>query len=221
MKRVFDILAAGGSLVLLSPILAIAALAIRWTSGSPVIFRQIRVGRDGCDFLLCKFRTMRVMSGTEGGSFDAGSTAHVTPVGRILRKWKLDELPQLWNVLKGEMSLVGPRPEVRKWVQVYPERWALAHTVRPGITDPASIVYHDEENILAQSSDPERLYGEDILPHKLSLYESYVRTQTFWGDIGILLKTIWVVARGRWVKRDRPSAGCRRGLSANNTNGRE
>ncbi len=143
--------------------------------------------------MLFKFRTMTVRKGTEQGSFDAGSAARVTRVGAFLRKTKLDELPQLWNVLKGDMSLVGPRPEVRKWVEAYPERWARVLTVRPGITDPASIEFRNEEDILAASPDPERTYREVILPRKLDLYEEYVRTRSFWGDVGILLKTVWAV----------------------------
>ena len=124
-----------------------------------------------------------------------GNRRRVTGVGRLLRATKLDELPQLWNVLKGDMSLVGPRPEVRQWVAAYPERWARVLTVKPGITDPASIVYRDEESILARSPDPERTYREDILPHKLDLYEEYVRSRNFFGDIGIILKTLFAVIK--------------------------
>ena len=129
----------------------------------------------------------------DGGSFAVGDASRVTPIGQLLRKSKLDELPQLWNVLTGDMSLVGPRPEVRKWVDAYPERWSRVLTVRPGITDPASIVYRNEEELLARSPDPERTYREVILPHKLDLYEEYVRTQGFWRDIRVLLTTLWVV----------------------------
>ncbi len=138
---------------------------------------------------------MRVQKGAEKGSFDAGNASRVTHLGKLLRKNKIDELPQLWNVVKGDMSLVGPRPEVRKWVDAYPVRWAHVLTVRPGITDPASIVYRNEEEILARSSDPEKTYCEEILPHKLDLYEEYVRSRSFLGDIGILLKTMWAVFR--------------------------
>ncbi len=195
LKRCFDLFAAFTGAVLLLPLLIFLAAAILLTSGRPILFRQRRVSHGGCDFMLCKFRTMTVASGTEGGSFDVGSTVRVTPIGRILRQWKLDELPQLWNVICGNMALVGPRPEVRKWVEAYPERWARVLTVKPGITDPASIVYRNEEDILARSSDPEKTYREEILPHKLDLYEEYVRTCSFWGDIGILMKTFWAVFR--------------------------
>jgi lipopolysaccharide/colanic/teichoic acid biosynthesis glycosyltransferase len=132
----------------------------------------------------------------DAGTFDAGATSRVTPIGRFLRKSKLDELPQLWNVLRGEMSLVGPRPEVRKWVDAYPERWTFVHAVRPGITDPASIRFRNEEEILAASTDPEATYRDVILPQKLVLYEDYVRDRSFWGDIAIILKTIAVVVGG-------------------------
>lgn len=196
MKRLFDILAAACGLILTSPLLAVIGIMVRRTSGSPVLFRQIRVGQGGRDFILLKFRTMRPATGSQNGSFDVGCTSRVTAIGLVLRKWKLDELPQLWNVLKGDMSLVGPRPEVRKWVETYPARWPRVLTVRPGITDPASILYRNEEEILAASPDPERMYREVVLPHKFDLYDEYVRTQSFMGDLCILFKTLWVVARG-------------------------
>ena len=194
MKRCFDCITAAVGLVFASPLLFFIALLIRLTSDGPIFFRQVRIGRGGREFQLCKFRTMRVAPGTENGSFDAGNSMRVTAVGRLLRKSKLDELPQLWNVVTGDMSLVGPRPEVREWVEAYPEHWARVLTVRPGITDPASIAYRNEEDILAQSPDPQRAYREEILPHKLSLYEDYVRNQTFGGDIKILFATLRVVA---------------------------
>jgi len=195
MKRLLDSTSALFGLVLLGPVLMAVWIAIVLETGLPGLFRQQRVGRSGCEFYLFKFRTMTVKQGTEHGSFDAGRSTRVTRIGKLLRKSKLDELPQLWNVLTGDMALVGPRPEVRKWVAVYPDRWATVLTVRPGITDPASIVYRDEEEILARSVDPERTYREEILPHKLILYEEYVRSRSFWGDIGIIFKTLKVVAK--------------------------
>ena len=195
MKRCLDIAGAFVGLVVLAPLLIAVWIFVVLESGLPGLFCQQRIGRGGRDFVLYKFRTMTVRRGTESGSFDAGSSTRVTRVGRILRKTKLDELPQLWNVLKGDMSLVGPRPEVRKWVEAYPARWAKVLTVRPGITDPASIVYRNEEEILAESTDPEATYREEILPHKLSLYEEYVDTRSFRGDIGILLKTLRVMMK--------------------------
>ncbi len=191
-------------LIALSPLLLIFAFAVWAGSGWPIFFRQQRVGRKGRNFTLLKFRTMtvkgRAKEGEEGksqdeGTFDAGDTSRVTPIGRFLRKSKMDELPQLWNVVRGDMSLVGPRPEVRKWVDVYPDRWANVLTVRPGITDPASIQYRNEEEILAAASDPERTYRKEILPLKLNLYENYVRSRTFAGDIQIILETFKALFR--------------------------
>ena len=139
---------------------------------------------------------MTVQRGTERGSFDVGSSARVTRVGKLLRKTKLDEFPQLWNVLVGDMSLVGPRPEVRKWVEAYPDRWSKVLAVRPGITDPASIEFRNEEELLAAAPGPETCYRDVILPRKLDLYERYVATQSLGGDIGILFRTMWAVVRG-------------------------
>ncbi len=196
LKRLFDFIAASIGLVLLAPLLAAVALAVRRSSSGPVIFRQVRVGRAGADFVLCKFRTMRApVAPVDGATFEAGSTARVTPIGRVLRKWKLDELPQLWNVVKGDMALVGPRPEVRQWVQAYPERWSRVLRVRPGITDPASIEFRDEEEVLAAAPDPADYYRRVVLPRKLDLYERYVDTHTFSGDIRILFKTLRAVFR--------------------------
>ena len=195
MKRLVDVLAASAGLLLLSPLLLTLAAWVRLSSGSPVLFRQQRVGRGMRNFTLVKFRTMSVAPGTERGSFDAGRTTRVTPVGRFLRRTKLDELPQLWNVLVGDMSLVGPRPEIRRWVEVYPERWARVLAVRPGITDPASILYRNEEELLSAASDPQPVYREDILPHKLAIYETYVRNHSLVGDMVILWRTLIAVLR--------------------------
>ena len=192
-KMFFDVIFSGLGLLLLSPLLIIVAVMILIVDGNPIFFRQIRVGRNGDDFILNKFRTMRVIRGVASGTFDTGDTSRITKIGAFLRKTKLDELPQLWNVFKGDMSFVGPRPEVRKWVDTYPERWAQVLTVKPGITDPASIYYRNEEELLAQADDPVACYRDQILPHKLDLYEEYVRTRTFWGDIFLIFKTIKLV----------------------------
>jgi lipopolysaccharide/colanic/teichoic acid biosynthesis glycosyltransferase len=196
MKRAFDIFASIFGIIVFSPILILLILVIAVSSGLPVFFFQVRVGRGGRDFRLAKFRTMAVFRGAEMGTFDAGDSRRVNEVGRILRKAKLDELPQLWNVLKGDMSLVGPRPEVRKWVDAYSVRWSRVLAVRPGITDPASIMFRDEEELLASSSDPETMYRVEILPKKLDYYEAYVNSHTFWGDIVLILKTLRVVVIG-------------------------
>jgi lipopolysaccharide/colanic/teichoic acid biosynthesis glycosyltransferase len=136
---------------------------------------------------------MTLSMGTEKGEFEPGYLGRVTSFGRFLRRTKLDELPQLLNVLKGDMSLVGPRPEVKKWVDVYPKRWAAIHKVRPGITDPASLIYRKEEELLAGSLEPEKLYREEILPRKLSLYEEYVKKRNILMDFSIIMKTIFSV----------------------------
>lgn len=160
------------------------------TDGFPVLFRQKRVGLNGRDFWVYKFRSMTNRKQASLGSFDAGDSSRVTKIGRVLRKTKLDELPQLFNVLIGDMSIVGPRPEVRKWVETFPKEWEIIHRVKPGITDPASIAYKDEEVLLKMSSEPERTYREQILPHKLDLYKNYVKNRTFINDINLIFKTI-------------------------------
>lgn len=192
-KIFFDTVMAGFGLLLLIPVLFVVTVVIFVADGSPVLFRQIRVGKNGRDFVLNKFRTMTVLKDKAQGSFDAGNRERVTRIGAFLRKTKLDELPQLWNVIIGDMSLVGPRPEVRKWVDAYPERWAKILTVKPGITDPAAIRYRDEEELLSRTDNPEEYYRNNILPTKLNLYEEYVRTKSFCGDIGIIIKTILTV----------------------------
>ena len=193
LKRAFDLAAASAVLTLIAPFLALIYLAVRAGSPGPGVFRQVRVGRRGKDFVLYKFRTMTVRRGSESGSFDAGDGSRVTRLGRVLRATKIDELPQLWNVARGDMSLVGPRPEVRVWVEAYPERWAEILSVRPGVTDPAAILYRHEETLLAASPDPEATYRDQILPHKLGIYETYVRTRSFTADLTILWKTALAV----------------------------
>ena len=193
MKRIFDFTVSLFALILLLPLFILIMAGIMIFDSRPVLFRQARVGVNGYGFLLNKFKTMRVIRGAASGTFDAGDTSRITKIGAFLRKTKLDELPQLWNVFKGDMSFVGPRPEVRKWVDAYPERWAKVLTVKPGITDPASIYYRNEEELLAQADDPVACYRDQILPHKLDLYEEYVKSRTFWGDIFLIFKTIMLV----------------------------
>ena len=190
MKRLFDFFAALGALILLLPLLLLIALAVVFDSGWPPFFIQQRVGRRGRLFGICKFRSMAVLKEAAKGRFDAGDARRVTRVGRFLRRTKLDELPQLWNVVRGDMALVGPRPEVPAWVQVYPERWQKVLELRPGITDNAALEFRHEEKLLAAAPEPERCYREQILPRKLELYEHYLRTRSFGGDIQLLIKTI-------------------------------
>lgn len=195
MKRLLDILTSGVALVLVAPAAVVIAALVKIDSPGPAFFRQVRIGRRGRPFRLLKFRSMQVAEGSENGSFDAGSSLRVTRFGRILRKSKLDEIPQLLNILKGDMSLVGPRPEVRKWTEVYPERWQTVLQVRPGLTDRASIEFIDEERLLAESEDPEETYRSTVLPRKLDAAEEYVRSRTMAGDLRVIAATALAMVR--------------------------
>lgn len=196
MKRIFDFIISLIGIVILFPIFLLIILLIAFTMPGPILFRQQRIGQSGRVFLLNKFRTMRVLKAASKGSFEPGNSTRITPLGRILRKTKLDELPQLFNVLKGDMSIVGPRPEVKQWTEIYPEKWKIVHSVKPGITDNASIEFRNEEEILSASNDPVKTYQEVILPRKLDLYIDYVHNRSFLGDIKIILKTIKAVIEG-------------------------
>jgi lipopolysaccharide/colanic/teichoic acid biosynthesis glycosyltransferase len=193
LKRLFDLSVALAVLLGLSPLMLLLALSVKLNSPGEALFRQTRVGRGNRDFTLFKFRTMTVMEDAEQGRFDCGDHRRVTSLGAWLRLFKLDELPQFINVLKGDMSLVGPRPEVRPWVEVYPERWAKVLTVRPGLTDEASIEFRDEEKLLASAIDPERLYRETVLPRKLKHGEAYAARHNFLGDLSILARTLQAI----------------------------
>lgn len=193
MKRIFDLIASFGGLVLLSPVFLIIGFLIRLNNKGPVLFKQNRVGKDGKIFMLYKFRSMRESEFSKKGTFEPGITSRITTVGKVLRRTKLDELPQLFNVLKGDMSIVGPRPEIKKWTEVYPDKWAIVHSVKPGITDNASIEFHNEEVLLSQSPDPEKIYRDVILLRKLDLYIDYVNNNTFREDIKIILRTLKTV----------------------------
>lgn len=190
MKRILDVIVSIAVLLIAAPLMVIIAIIVATSSPGGALFRQQRIGRGGRPFTLLKFRTMHTTDGASSSSFDAGDTSRVTPIGKILRTTKLDELPQFINVLFGDMSLVGPRPEVERWTREYPERWKAVLSVRPGITDRASIEFRNEEQILAASDDPERTYKEKILPRKLDLAEHYVGSQSLLGDAWILLDTI-------------------------------
>lgn len=193
MKRIFDFWVSLVALILLAPVMLILALAVVLDSGLPVFFIQQRVGVRGRTFNIIKFRTMTVLREARQGTFDAGDSSRVTRVGQWLRRFKLDELPQIINVLKGDMSFVGPRPEIRKWVEVYPERWTKVLSVRPGITDNASIEFRNEEEILKASANPLQTYQNEVLPQKLDLYEHYVDNQSLWGDVKIVFRTFYTV----------------------------
>jgi len=191
-KRAFDLIVCVTIMVLVLPIFIGVALAVRMSSPGEIIFRQRRVGRGGRPFDILKFRTMR--SGQPGGMITVANDSRITAVGAVLRKWKLDELPQLLNVIRGEMSLVGPRPDVPEFVARYPE--ALRErilAVRPGITDLASIKYRNESDLLAEQKDPERYYREVILPDKLALAAAYADGPTLALDLRIIFMTLQVI----------------------------
>lgn len=193
LKRGFDIVVSASALVILSPLIIVVAVAVTTTSPGGVLFRQTRVGRHSAPFTIFKFRSMSVPTTGRSTEFTPGQTSRITTIGRILRKTKIDELPQLWNVFVGDMSIVGPRPEVPAWTKVYPVRWEIVLSVRPGITDSASIVFRDEEEILAAAADPEACYRKEILPRKLDLATQYATHHTFAGDIMIILRTLLAV----------------------------
>lgn len=189
MKRLFDFICSVMLLILIALPLLMVSFLIKLTTPGPIFFVQDRVGKNGKLFKLIKFRTMKVADGKTKGSFDAGDSSRITPVGNFLRKTKIDELPQLLNVIKGDMSLVGPRPEVKMWTEVYPEKWAIVHKVKPGITDEASITFRNEEVILKNAQNPTETYKNQILPQKLALYIQYVQNQSLLGDLKILIRT--------------------------------
>jgi len=196
MKRLFDTVFAATGLLGLLPVLAACAIAVRLSSPGPIIFRQQRVGLHGKIFKILKFRTMRVARTGEEPQITIGQNPRITRVGVFLRKWKLDEFPQLWNVVVGDMSLVGPRPEVPKYVAIYPAALRdLVLSVRPGITDPCSIYLRNESDILAKAENPECFYVETLLPEKLRISGEYVRNRAFFSDIGIIIQTIFSVFR--------------------------
>ena len=195
-KRLFDLVLASLGLLLLSPALLLVALAIKLDSPGPVFFRQERVGRFGQPFRIHKFRTMRHDPQGGGPQITVGADRRITRVGQALRGSKLDELPQLIDVWLGRMSLVGPRPEVPRYVAHYPAQVRdKVLSVRPGITDLASIEYRDESSVLARAPDPEQAYIHEILPHKLELAIRYVDQASVWTDIRLIVRTIAAIVR--------------------------
>ncbi len=192
MKRAFDFIFSFIGLILLSPIFLIISLLIALSSKGGVLYKQTRVGKDNIDFKVYKFRSMIVDADKKGllSIGKDGRDPRITKIGYILRKYKLDELPQLINVLKGDMSLVGPRPEVRKYVDLYDDNQKEILKVRPGITDIASITFKNENDLLSQSPNPEDYYIHEIMPKKISLSLEYVKTRTLIKDIKLIFKTI-------------------------------
>jgi lipopolysaccharide/colanic/teichoic acid biosynthesis glycosyltransferase len=195
LKRGLDVAASAIGLLLSLPLLVLAALAVKLSSRGPVFFRQERMGRDFKPFRIFKFRTMVMDAPKLGAQITAGADPRVTAVGRFLRKSKLDELAQLINVLHGDMSLVGPRPEVPKYVEMFRDEYREILRVRPGITDPASIKYRDESATLGRASDPERAYVEQILPDKIAIARDYVARQSFLSDLTIICRTLAAIVR--------------------------
>ena len=197
MKRIFDVIASGLGLIVLSPLFLVLAIWIKLDSKGPVFYRQVRVGYKDKDFRIFKFRSMRV--GADKGSLVTigGHDPRVTRSGYFIRKFKFDELPQLINVFLGDMSLVGPRPEVRHYVDYWTPEQMHVLDVRPGITDPASIKFRNENELMEQAEDPEKYYIEVIMQEKIKLYLEYVEKHSFFYDLGLIFKTFWVIVKER------------------------
>lgn len=193
MKRLFDIVASGLGLLVLSPLFLILAIWIKLDSKGPVFYKQIRVGRNNKDFQLFKFRSMRVGSDKKGLITVGERDPRITRSGYFIRKYKLDEFPQLINVFIGDMSLVGPRPEVRKYVEMYTPEQMHVLDVRPGITDMASILYRNENELLEKADDPDKFYVEVVMQDKLRINLEYVAKHSFWFDIKLIFKTFWAI----------------------------
>lgn len=189
MKRTFDFLASLAGLVLLSPVMLVVAVAVRVSSPGPALYIQARVGRHGRLFRCAKFRTMRVGADVQG-SVTTAVDARVTPVGRFLRRWKLDELPQLWNVMIGQMSFVGPRPDVPGYADRLEGNDRRVLELRPGITGPATLLFRDEERLLARAKDPKAFNDAVIYPEKIRINLEYLETASFGRDIGYILATV-------------------------------
>lgn len=202
MKRAFDFVGSLLGLVALSPVLLAITFMIRATSRGPVFYRGLRVGRGGNPFRILKFRTMVANADQLGGSSTATDDDRITAVGKVLRKYKLDELPQLFNVLLGEMSFVGPRPEVQAYVDLYTTVELPILDLRPGITDWASIWNSDEGAVLAGHPDPDRAYLELIRPTKLRLQLLYAQNSSMWVDCKILFYTFWKLLRKQWQPKE-------------------
>ena len=196
LKRIFDFLAALFGLAVLSPFLLLVALAIRLESPGPALFRQVRIGRFGQPFRIFKFRTMSGSEPTTGPILTIGVNPRITKLGHILRETKIDEMPQLINVVLGDMSLVGPRPEVPKYVEKWTEEQkAVVLSVRPGLTGPASVKFRDQTALLAKYDDPEKAYETIIMQEKLQMCADYIQRATFWTDLGLIIRTALALFR--------------------------
>ncbi|MGB9730955.1 MULTISPECIES: sugar transferase [Calditerrivibrio] len=194
-KRIMDVIFSALAILLLLPVFIVIALLIKLDSKGPIFYRQIRMGKDFKPFGLYKFRTMVVDADKIGPLVTKDRDPRITKVGYYLRKWKLDELPQFLNVLKGDMSLVGPRPEVERFVKLFKDDYSIVLTVKPGITDYATILFRDEEDIIAQLDDIEKGYTQVILPKKIELYKKYIEDISFFTDIKLLYLTFLKILR--------------------------
>lgn len=199
MKRLFDFVASVAGLVVLSPVLVLFSILVKAGSTGPVLYRGLRIGKGGRPFRLLKFRTMVVNAEKIGGPTTAGDDPRVTGIGRFLRRFKLDELPQLINVLKGDMSLVGPRPEVESEVREYSAEQRRVLDIRPGITDFASLWNSDEGAVLAGAADAHAAYKQYIQPTKLKLQLKYLEERSFWLDVKLIFYTLLKIVRKGWV----------------------
>ena len=193
MKRLFDIIASGIGLLLLCPLFLLIGIWIKLDSAGPIFYRQVRVGRNNKDFRIFKFRSMRTDADKGSLVTIGGRDPRITRSGYFIRKFKIDELPQLINVFVGDMSIVGPRPEVRHYVNYWTKEQMHVLDVRPGITDPASIRYRNENELLGKAEDPEQYYIDVVMQEKIKLYLEYVEKHNFWYDIKLILQTFWVI----------------------------
>lgn len=199
-RRAVDVAVGALALAALAPLFVVLTAAVWMADGWPVFFRQQRLGKEGRPFLLCKFRSMRVArNGEANPEVTAAGDPRITPLGRWLRRSKLDELPQLWNVLRGEMSLIGPRPEVARYARAYPRLYAELLAVRPGLIDPATLRYAREEEMLPLGPDLERVYLEAVLPRKIALSRAYLEHRTWRADLRLLAAAL----APRWSRRER------------------
>ena len=201
IKRITDILISGISLVLLSPFLLVISVGIKLSSHGPILFRQVRVGQNRKAFTLVKFRSMQVNAENTGPHFTIKNDTRVTSFGRVLRNSKLDELPSLLNVMKGDMSLVGPRPMVPEHVNNYRKEWDDVFSVKPGITDYATIHYRDEENHLEFDKSSYEYYRDIVMPKKMELIFEYLERRSLLVDLKIFIATVWLITFGRIVNK--------------------
>lgn len=197
LKRLFDFTVAAAALLMLSPVFVLVAILVKLSSRGPVLFSQQRMGRGFRPFSIYKFRSMVADAPQRGGPVTFGNDPRITKVGHLLRKTKIDELPQLFNVLKGDMSFVGPRPEAICYVEMFRRDYEIILQVRPGVTDPASLQYRDEAAILGQAANPEEEYVHRILPEKIRLAKEYIARASFLLDLSIILKTALCLACDR------------------------